>query len=337
MGLAEALLRIPDDVTALALARLRLSAPLVLKLARQGMRYLGEQFILGSTLEDALRRAKRRRVGPLLSVDLLGESARTLIDAESYRDSLLATIETLEHEPPPERGTVEFKGPAPLARTALSLKLSVLEPRYEEAQRAIVLRRLVPTLVTILEAAAKANLAVTIDAEEQERLELSLDVMESALGAPALARWAGAGLAVQAYGTRALRVVVTSAFRAAGQRCSALRLLCLQEEIAGPVLAMLIGAMDALIIGDPADPATDVGPLIDRAALEHIEEYIASLPIGATILHRVSLGAAAAHGHFCSPTVIELSSVGVLTREIFGPVPHIVHHRATDLLRGPKF
>jgi RHH-type transcriptional regulator, proline utilization regulon repressor / proline dehydrogenase / delta 1-pyrroline-5-carboxylate dehydrogenase len=72
-------------------------------------------------------------------------------------------------------------------------------------------------------------------------------------------------------------MTVTSAFRAAGQRCSALRLLCLQEEIAGPVLSMLMGAMDVLIIGDPSDPATDVGPLIDRAALERIEESLLRL------------------------------------------------------------
>jgi RHH-type proline utilization regulon transcriptional repressor/proline dehydrogenase/delta 1-pyrroline-5-carboxylate dehydrogenase len=247
MGLAEALLRIPDDATALALIRRqlasgdwvgsgvartlvpklaawvlsmgqgiagsehtdvnalqRLSVPLLLKFARRAMRYVGDQFILGTTLEAALQRSYHEG-GGLLSVDLLGEGARTLRAAEQYRDALFSAIQTLSAAPTPRN--VDFKGPPALCRQALSIKISALEPRYEEAQRSRVLERLVPTLSSIFEAAAGAGLAVTIDAEEQERLELSLDVLEASLATPTLARWSGAGLAVQAYGTRALGVI----------------------------------------------------------------------------------------------------------------------------------
>jgi RHH-type proline utilization regulon transcriptional repressor/proline dehydrogenase/delta 1-pyrroline-5-carboxylate dehydrogenase len=247
MGLAEALLRVPDNATALALIRRqlasgdwvgsrvartmapklaawalsmsqgiagseradvnvlqRLSAPLVLRFARRAMRYVGDQFILGTTLEAALQHSYHAG-GSLLSVDLLGEGARTLRDAEQYRDALFSAIHTLSAAPTPQ--DVDFKGPPALCHHALSIKISALEPRYEEAQRSRALSRLVPTLSSVFQAAAAARLAVTIDAEEQERLELSLDVLEAALATPALAGWSGAGLAVQAYGTRALGVI----------------------------------------------------------------------------------------------------------------------------------
>jgi len=118
--------------------------------------------------------------------------------------------------------------------------------------------------------------------------------------------------------------IVMSAFRAAGQRCSALRLLCVQEDIADTVLTMLVGATDALVIGDPADPATDVGPLIDAAALARIEQYLAALPGGARVVHRATLESLCPTGHCCAPTVIELKSVRDLQREIFGPILHVV-------------
>jgi RHH-type proline utilization regulon transcriptional repressor/proline dehydrogenase/delta 1-pyrroline-5-carboxylate dehydrogenase len=258
MALAEALLRVPDDATALVLVKRqlaagdwpqafstaplwpnlaarglevgrriagppdaapnllqRLGAPVVLNLARRAMGYLGEQFILGSDLSAALRRTRSLSAPALFSFDLLGEGARTLSDAARYRDALLAAIATLRDEPAKTNAlnaqdiavTGDVNKALRLRHASLSVKLSALEPRYEEAQRATVLARLVPTLTTVFEAAAAAGVNVTIDAEEQERLELSLDVLEATLGTPALARWAGAGLAVQAYGTRALDVI----------------------------------------------------------------------------------------------------------------------------------
>jgi RHH-type proline utilization regulon transcriptional repressor/proline dehydrogenase/delta 1-pyrroline-5-carboxylate dehydrogenase len=253
MALAEALLRVPDDATALALLKRtlsegdwttvsagaaarwprltahaldvggrlvgfadapanwlqRLGAPVALSLARRAMRCLGGQFILGGTLDEALRRS-RRTPGGLFSYDLLGEGARTLDDAHRYRESLFAAIATLGaaagHNEDPHR-TLDTSTSMPLLRRSLSLKLSALEPRYEEAQRATVLARLVPTLRDLCEAAAAAGVNLTLDAEEQERLELSLDVLAGALDSPRLAHWTGAGLAVQAYGTRAHDVI----------------------------------------------------------------------------------------------------------------------------------
>ncbi len=120
--------------------------------------------------------------------------------------------------------------------------------------------------------------------------------------------------------------VITSAFLTAGQRCSALRLLCLHEDVAPQVLEMLRGAMDELVIGDPADPATDVGPVIDEAARGRIEDWVES-HIDA-VLHRLPLPAAAAKGTFVPPTLIRVDHVADLDREIFGPVLHVTTFKA---------
>ena len=110
--------------------------------------------------------------------------------------------------------------------------------------------------------------------------------------------------------------VVTSAFRSAGQRCSALRLLLLQEEIAEPTIAMLAGAMDTLRLGDPGDPATDIGPVIDRAAYDRLMAYRA----GASVLKTLD---APQDGLFVPPTLIRLDRIDALDREWFGPVLHV--------------
>ena len=112
--------------------------------------------------------------------------------------------------------------------------------------------------------------------------------------------------------------VVTSAFRSAGQRCSALRLLLLQEEIAAGVIEMLKGAMDLLIIGDPADPRTDVGPVIDQAAYDRLMAYRGGL--GAAVLKTLVVPD---HGLFVPPTLVRLGSLDVLDREWFGPILHV--------------
>ncbi|OQW73182.1 MAG: bifunctional proline dehydrogenase/L-glutamate gamma-semialdehyde dehydrogenase [Proteobacteria bacterium ST_bin14] len=112
--------------------------------------------------------------------------------------------------------------------------------------------------------------------------------------------------------------VVTSAFRSAGQRCSALRLLLLQEEIADGVIEMLKGAMDLLIIGDPADPRTDVGPVIDQAAYDRLMAYRGGL--GAAVLKTLAVPD---QGLFVPPTLVRLGSLDVLDREWFGPILHV--------------
>jgi len=112
--------------------------------------------------------------------------------------------------------------------------------------------------------------------------------------------------------------VVTSAFRSAGQRCSALRLLLLQEEIAGTVIEMLSGAMDLLVIGDPAGPRTDVGPVIDRAAYNRLMAYRAEQE--PRIIKTLD---APVEGLFVPPTLIRVNSPDDLTQEWFGPILHI--------------
>jgi RHH-type proline utilization regulon transcriptional repressor/proline dehydrogenase/delta 1-pyrroline-5-carboxylate dehydrogenase len=119
--------------------------------------------------------------------------------------------------------------------------------------------------------------------------------------------------------------VVTSAFRSAGQRCSALRLLLLQEDVAESTLEMLKGAMDTLVIGDSADPATDIGPVIDRAAYDHLMLYREGRR--ADWVHTV----AAPDGLFVPPTIIRLASLDELDREWFGPVLHVATWRAGEL------
>ena len=116
--------------------------------------------------------------------------------------------------------------------------------------------------------------------------------------------------------------VITSAFLSAGQRCSALRLLCLHEDIAEATLEMLKGAMAELTIGDPSDPFTDIGPVIDEAAKAKLDDHIARL--ANSILYACPLPAAAARGHFVGPTLIRLDRIEDLDRETFGPILHVV-------------
>jgi RHH-type proline utilization regulon transcriptional repressor/proline dehydrogenase/delta 1-pyrroline-5-carboxylate dehydrogenase len=122
--------------------------------------------------------------------------------------------------------------------------------------------------------------------------------------------------------------VLSSAFGSAGQRCSALRLLCLQEETADRMLAMLRGAAATLTIGDPLDPATDIGPVIDEEARTALEIYAAA---AGPALFRLELPPACEHGTFFAPRAIALPDAGALKREIFGPILHVVRYAAGHL------
>ncbi|HEY0327311.1 MAG TPA: proline dehydrogenase family protein, partial [Allosphingosinicella sp.] len=121
--------------------------------------------------------------------------------------------------------------------------------------------------------------------------------------------------------------VVTSAFRSAGQRCSALRLLVLQEEIADRTLEMLRGAMDTLVVGNPADPRTDVGPVIDQAAYDRLMSYRDS--VRDRWIHTID---APADGLFVPPTLIGMHRIEELTREWFGPILHVTTGPAGQLV-----
>jgi RHH-type proline utilization regulon transcriptional repressor/proline dehydrogenase/delta 1-pyrroline-5-carboxylate dehydrogenase len=116
--------------------------------------------------------------------------------------------------------------------------------------------------------------------------------------------------------------VLRSAFDSAGQRCSALRLLCLQREIAEPILTMLEGAMQELRVGNPADIATDVGPLIDEPARAGIDAHLRAMH--AQVRCQSPLTAECERGVFVPPTLIEIKSVSELTGEVFGPVLHVL-------------
>jgi RHH-type transcriptional regulator, proline utilization regulon repressor / proline dehydrogenase / delta 1-pyrroline-5-carboxylate dehydrogenase len=124
--------------------------------------------------------------------------------------------------------------------------------------------------------------------------------------------------------------VVASAFRSAGQRCSALRLLCVQEDVAERILAMVAGAARELTLGDPRDPATHVGPVIDGEAKARLERWIASPPPQARLRFRWD-GALPAGGTYVAPAIIELARAADLTEEVFGPVLHVVRWRADAL------
>lgn len=172
-------------------------APVVRAALRRAMRMMGRTFIVGESIESALARGRRDRDLSLCSFDVLGEGARSEADAQRYLDAYARAIDALGSQ---SAGSVH-------RRSGISVKLSALEPRYALTQRAGVMARLVPKMLSLTRRACAAGIGLTIDAEEADRLDLSLDVLE-ALAADAQTRtWEGLGLAVQAYGRRAPLVV----------------------------------------------------------------------------------------------------------------------------------
>ena len=175
----------------------RLGLPAVRAATRQAMRLLGSHFVLGRTIEEALARARSHHEY-LYSFDMLGEGARTADDAERYFDSYANAIAAIG----------KSAGNAPLPkRPGISVKLSALHPRYEPLSRARVHKELVPKLLELARMAKGHALNFTVDAEEADRLELSLAVIAAVLRDPSLAGWDGFGLAVQAYQKRAAAVI----------------------------------------------------------------------------------------------------------------------------------
>jgi RHH-type proline utilization regulon transcriptional repressor/proline dehydrogenase/delta 1-pyrroline-5-carboxylate dehydrogenase len=121
--------------------------------------------------------------------------------------------------------------------------------------------------------------------------------------------------------------VLASAFDSAGQRCSALRVLCLQEDVADRVLAMLKGAMAELAVGNPDRLCTDVGPVITEEARDNILRHIKAMRASGRPVHALPLPDACRHGSFVAPTIIEIAGMAELTREVFGPVLHVLRFR----------
>ncbi|NIA27414.1 MAG: aldehyde dehydrogenase family protein, partial [Desulfobulbaceae bacterium] len=122
-----------------------------------------------------------------------------------------------------------------------------------------------------------------------------------------------------------------SAFNSAGQRCSALRLLCVQHDIASKVEDLLIGHMEELSIGDPALLSTDVAPIIDDPARLSLVSHVERMSKEQNILHRCTLDETTSAGTFFAPTLVEIDSIDALTEEVFGPVLHVLRFKARDL------
>jgi len=125
--------------------------------------------------------------------------------------------------------------------------------------------------------------------------------------------------------------VVTSAFDSAGQRCSAARVLFVQEDIADKVVTMLAGAMNELVVGDPSVLSTDVGPVIDEPSRKALVEHAARMDTQGRKINQAKLSADSEHGTFFAPRAYEIPSLGVLTQEVFGPILHVVRWKASDL------
>jgi RHH-type proline utilization regulon transcriptional repressor/proline dehydrogenase/delta 1-pyrroline-5-carboxylate dehydrogenase len=123
---------------------------------------------------------------------------------------------------------------------------------------------------------------------------------------------------------QAVRDVLASAFDSAGQRCSAARVLFVQEDVAGRIIPMLEGAMTELTIGDPLDYATDVGPVIDEDARRMLAQHKARMAKEAKTILDMQLPASTKSGTFVAPAAYEIPSISILKREVFGPILHVV-------------
>jgi RHH-type proline utilization regulon transcriptional repressor/proline dehydrogenase/delta 1-pyrroline-5-carboxylate dehydrogenase len=177
----------------------RLGVPAVRAATRQAMRLMGSHFVLGETIETALARAQAHVKGaPRYSFDMLGEGARTAADAERYFNSYASAIEAI--------GRVTGNKALP-DRPGISVKLSALHPRFEALSHERVMRELVPRVIDLARRAKACDLNFTVDAEEADRLELSLEVIAATLGDNSLEAWDGFGLAIQAYQKRAEAVI----------------------------------------------------------------------------------------------------------------------------------
>ena len=203
-----------DDGRASTLKRLvaRAGEPFVRQGVGAAMRLMGQVYVTGRTIEEALTRADDKdNRGFTASFDMLGEAARTADDGQRYFASYMNAIAAV--------GRQANRGNDITARQSISVKLSALHPRYETAQAAVCVPQLAVMLCKLADAAALAGIGLTVDAEEQDRLEMSLDIIAAAARTPRSGingEWGGLGMAVQAYGKRA-RAVIAWAGALAGE------------------------------------------------------------------------------------------------------------------------
>ena len=177
----------------------RSGEPVIRRAVTQAMRILGRQFVMGRDIEEALERARAtENKGYRYSYDMLGEAARTMKDAERYYESYTQAIRAIGKA---------AKGRGPIDAPGISVKLSALHPRYEFSHRGRVMEELVPRLRALAVEAKAQDIGLTVDAEEADRLDISLDVIEAVSGDPELKGWGGFGLAIQAYQKRCSRLI----------------------------------------------------------------------------------------------------------------------------------
>jgi RHH-type proline utilization regulon transcriptional repressor/proline dehydrogenase/delta 1-pyrroline-5-carboxylate dehydrogenase len=177
----------------------RMGEPVVRTAVRQAMKEMGNQFVLGQTIQEALERAKPEIAqGYLYSFDMLGEAALTQAAADAYFESYARAIKAISSDEPQESVVMQ---------PGISVKLSAIHPRFEYSQAERLKRELVPRLISLCQLAKKGGIPLTVDAEEASRLEPFLDVVEMTLEDESLAGWDGFGVVIQAYGKRAVPVI----------------------------------------------------------------------------------------------------------------------------------
>jgi RHH-type proline utilization regulon transcriptional repressor/proline dehydrogenase/delta 1-pyrroline-5-carboxylate dehydrogenase len=187
----------------------RLGEPVIRRAVGAAVKIMGEQFVLGATIEKAIRRAAQD--GFVCSFDMLGEGARTEADADRYEAAYAAALKVVARH---------AGNQGPEAGHGVSVKLSALSPRYEARQPERVWGELYPRILRLAAFAAQADINLTLDAEEADRLVISLEILERLANEPELGAWTGLGLAVQAYQKRGAQVIeaVAGIARASGRR-----------------------------------------------------------------------------------------------------------------------
>jgi len=187
-----------NPVTALRQLIRRLGEPVVRTAVSQSMKMLGKQFVLGQSIDEAIKEAQSLEAsGYTYSYDMLGEAARTHDDAERYYDAYVRAIDKIATVP----------GEHVASKPGISIKLSALHPRYEYSQHDAVMTELLPRVQLLVDRAAAADIGLNIDAEEADRLDLSLDIIANLMENISEPDWNGFGVVVQAYSRRALPVL----------------------------------------------------------------------------------------------------------------------------------
>jgi len=242
----------------------RLGEPVIRQAVATAVKIMGEQFVVGRTIEGALKRSDREEW--LCSFDMLGEGARTAEDAERYEKIYADAIEAVGKT---------AKGEGPERGHGVSVKLSALSPRYQAVQEDRVWEELYPRILRLALIAAKYDINYTIDAEEADRLALSLKLLERLAREPALGDWQGLGLAVQAYQKRTTETVAKLAelAKSSGRRLM-VRLVKGAYWDTEIKLAQVNGRTDYPVF--TTKPATDLNYLVCAKALIEASPYIFS-------------------------------------------------------------